>query len=239
MDADGGNLRPISAFENFEWTPTVANDGRILYTRWDYIDRFNGNFFSLWSTNPDGTNPQLVYGNYTARPQVKFEARAIPGSQKLILTAGAHHSIIGGSLVLLDRSRGTEEAAPIVRLTPEVPFPETEASVDSYYANPYPLSEEHYLVAWSDRKLPPHCRVDGTEQNPVNATGLVSVRRLRQLEPALSRSGRSPAAARCRCAAGPSRTAYPSTVAMGRPAGRLFPRCRTSTRACRACRAAR
>ena len=88
MDADGGNLRPLSAFENFEYTPSVANDGRILYTRWDYIDRFNGNFFSLWSTNPDGTNTQLLYGNYTARPQVKFEARAIPHSQKLILTAG-------------------------------------------------------------------------------------------------------------------------------------------------------
>ena len=99
MDAHGKNLRPISAFENFEWTPSVANDGRILYTRWDYIDRFNGHFFSLWSTNPDGTNPQLVYGNYTVRPQVAFEAVAIPGSQKLIFTASAHHSITGGSLV--------------------------------------------------------------------------------------------------------------------------------------------
>ena len=27
-------------------------------------------------------------------------------------------------------------------------------------------------MAWSDRQLPPHCRVDNTEQNPVNATGL-------------------------------------------------------------------
>lgn len=172
MAANGQNLRPISAFENFEWMPTVANDGRILYTRWDYIDRFNGNFFSLWSTNPDGTNAQLVYGNYTARPQVKTDVRAIPGSSKLVFTASAHHSITGGSLALLDRSRGLEDAAPIVRLTPEVPFPETEGGANMYYANPYPLSEEHYLVAWSDRRLPPHCRVDDTKQNPTNATGL-------------------------------------------------------------------
>jgi hypothetical protein len=172
MNAGGSDMHPISAFENFEWTPSVAADGRILYTRWDYIDRFNGHFFSLWSTNPDGTNPQLVYGNYTMQPQVKFEARSIPGSQRLICTAGAHHSNIGGSLILLDRNLGTEEAAPVVRLTPEVPFPETEAYTESYYANPYPLSEQHYLVAWSDRHLPPHCRVDDTKQNPVNATGL-------------------------------------------------------------------
>jgi hypothetical protein len=172
MDADGKNLRPISAFENFEWTPAVANDGRILYTRWDYIDRFNGPFFSLWSTNPDGTNPQLVYGNYTVRPQVLSEAVPIPNSQRILCTASAHHSILGGSLCLLDRTRGTEEAAPLVRLTPEVPFPETEAWADHYYANPWPLSEEFFLVGWADRRLPPHSRVETQDQNPVNALGL-------------------------------------------------------------------
>jgi hypothetical protein len=172
MDANGGNMVAISAFENFEWSPAVANDGRIIYTRWDYIDRFNGHFFSLWSTNPDGTNPQLVYGNYTVRPQGVIEAVPIPGSHKLVFTASAHHSITGGSLCLLDRNRGTEFLEPLVRLTPEVPFPETEAWGSSYYANPHPLSEEHYLVCWSDKRLPPHCRVDDSNRNPVNPTGI-------------------------------------------------------------------
>jgi len=172
MDDQGGTIRPLSAFENFEWSPEVAADGQVLYTRWDYIDRFNGHFFSLWSTHPDGTMPQLVYGNYTMRPQVVVEARPIPGSGKLIFTAAAHHSITGGSLVLLDRSRGTEGDAPLTRLTPEVPFPETEAWPEHYYANPWPLSEEFFLVAWSDRKLPPHCRVDSSVENPPNAAGI-------------------------------------------------------------------
>jgi hypothetical protein len=172
MDGQGKNMRPISAFENFEWTPAVANDGRILYTRWDYIDRFNGHFFSLWSTNPDGTNPQLVYKNFTVRPQVASETMPIPHSQKLVFTASAHHSILGGSLVLFDRTRGTEDAAPIVRLTPEVPFPETEAWADHYYANPWPLSEEYYLVGWADHKLPPHGRFENLAQNPVDAMGV-------------------------------------------------------------------
>jgi len=172
MNPDGGNMRPFSAFENFEYTPGVAADGRILYTRWDYIDRFNGHFFSLWSVNPDGANAQLVYKNFTVRPQVACEAQSIPHSSKIVFTAASHHSITGGSLVLFDRTRGTEGEAPITRLTPEVPFPETEANVDSYYANPWPLSEEHYLVAWSDRKLPPHSRVEDTDLNPKNATGI-------------------------------------------------------------------
>ncbi len=172
IDADGQNIRPISAFENFEWTPSVAHDGRILYARWDYIDRFNGPFMSLWSTNPDGTNPQLVYGNYTKRPQCLFEARSIPGSGKLVFTAAAHHSNMGGSLALLDRTRGTEFQRPLTRLTPEVCFPETEGWPTHYYANPYPLSEQYYLVSWSNKKLPPHSYVDNTERNPANASGV-------------------------------------------------------------------
>ena len=171
MDADGNNLRPLSSFENFEWTPSVAADGRILYTRWDYIDRFNGHFFSLWSANQDGTNPQLVYGNYTVKPQVKFEARSIPGSSKLVMTAGAHHSITGGSICLLDRTQGTEMEAPITRLTPEVCFPETEGWPEHYYANPWPLSENYFLLGWADRPLPPHSRVTD-ERNPINAMGI-------------------------------------------------------------------
>ncbi len=34
-----------------------------------------------------------------------------------------------------------------------MPFPESEGRPQTYYANPFPLSEEHYLVAWSDRPL--------------------------------------------------------------------------------------
>lgn len=182
MKPDGTDMRALSAFETFEYTPSLANDGRILYCRWDYIDRFNGHFFSLWGCNQDGANAQLVYGNYTVRPQATMEPRAIPGSDKLLFTASAHHSITGGSLVLFDRSRGDEGEEPLTRLTPEVPFPETERNVDTYYANPWPLSEDFYLVSWSNRKLPPHCRCDSTKDNPVNAQGLYLYDRFGNLE---------------------------------------------------------
>ena len=149
MDRDGGNLRAISPFENFEWTPSVAADGRILYARWDYVDRHNMPFMSLWSTNPDGTNPQAVYGNFTRVPHCIFEARSIPGSNKIVFTGSAHHAQTGGGLVLLDPDVGQDGPAPITRLTPEVCFPEAQGWPTTYYANPWPLSETYYLVAWS------------------------------------------------------------------------------------------
>ncbi len=174
MNADGERIRAVSAFENFEWTPTVARDGRIFYARWDYIDRFNGHFMSLWATNPDGTFPNLVYGNYTVRPQVVFEAVQIPASRKMVFTATAHHSITGGSLAVLDRTRGTEGDEPLERVTPEVPFPETERNVGHYYANPWPLSETFFLCSWNDKPLPPHSCMTGLAdpRNPGNAGGI-------------------------------------------------------------------
>ncbi len=148
MDADGGDLTPISPFEMFEWEPSVAPDGTILYSRWDYVDRDNMPYMSLWSIHPDGTNARLVYGNYTHAPHCTFEPRAIPGSRKILFTASGHHSQTMGSLVLLDPAAGTEGEAPITRLTPETPFPEVESWPRAFYANPWPLSERTHLVAW-------------------------------------------------------------------------------------------
>jgi len=153
MDADGENLRQISPFEMFEWTPTIAHDGRILYTRWDYIDRRNMPYMSLWSTLPDGTGARAIFGNYTPSPHCMFEPRAIPNSNKIVFMASAHHGNTAGSLVLLDLEKGFDGDGPMTRLTPEVPFPEVEAWPSTYFANPYPLSEEHYLVTWSDKPL--------------------------------------------------------------------------------------
>ncbi len=149
MDQDGADMRAISAFENFEWNPAVANDGRILFARWDYVDRHNNAFMSLWATNPDGTNPQAIYGNFTRSPHAVFEAKSIPNSNKIIFTAAAHHSITGGSLVLLDPDVGQDGSSPLTRLTPEVCFPEADGWPKNYYATPWPLSETYYLTSWS------------------------------------------------------------------------------------------
>ena len=153
MNAKGGNIRPLSPFAMFEWEPSVDNQGRVIYTRWDYVDREAMPYMSLWATRPDGSQAEAIFGNYTLNPHCMFEPRAIPNSRKFVFTASAHHSNTAGSLVLLDPTQGTDGNRPMTRLTSEVAFPEIEAWPDTYYANPFPLSEEHYLVAWSDQPL--------------------------------------------------------------------------------------
>ena len=148
MNADGSDLIAISPFEMFEWTPEIAHNGSILYSRWDYIDRDNMPYMGLWAMNPDGTDARMVFKNYTKAPHCTFEAKPIPGSHKIIFTGSAHHAQTMGSLALLDPSAGLEGGEPITRLTPEVVFPEIEGWPKTSYANPWPLSERFHLVAW-------------------------------------------------------------------------------------------
>ena len=148
MNADGTGLCAISPFEMFEWTPEIAQDGRILYSRWDYIDRDNMPYMGLWAINPDGTNSRMVYKNYTRAPHCTFEAKPVPSSHKIVFTASAHHSQTMGSLVLLDPTVGTDGPAPITRLTPEVLFPGNRRLAEDFLRQSLAAVRADYLVAW-------------------------------------------------------------------------------------------
>jgi hypothetical protein len=154
MDGDGSNLRTLSVHDTNEWFPAVSNTGHILYARWDYIDRDAVTHQNLWSSRPDGTSPQAVWGNATPAPHCAFQAQPIPDSNKIIFTASAHHSITGGSIAIVDPAVGADGLAAITRVTPEIVFPEAEGrDIKEYYSSPWPLSDKYYLVSYSPRPL--------------------------------------------------------------------------------------
>lgn len=153
VEADGNDLRTLSYHDTNEWFPTVMNDGRLVYARWDYIDRDAVTHQNLWATRPDGSNPVALWGNAVPKPHCAFEARAVPGSDKLVFTASAHHSSTAGSIVLVDPSVDNNSHAALRRLTPSVPFPEAEGRAREYYCTPWPLSEEYFLVSYSPLHL--------------------------------------------------------------------------------------
>jgi cytochrome c553 len=171
-EADGSNVRVISFHETHEWDPAVLNDGRIIYTRWDYVDRHAVHYQQLWSVRPDGSDVRIFYGNNTLNPVGVWEARPIPGSNRVMATAAAHHAMTAGSIILLDVTRGIDGLEPITRLTPDALFPESEARVERWYnpagvavppevpveqlrwpnhcyRTPYPLSEDFFLATYS------------------------------------------------------------------------------------------
>ena len=124
---DGSDPHPISFHETNEWFPTLAHNGRILYTRWDYVDRDAVYYQQLWSARQDGADVRIVYGNNTFNPPGMWEPKAVPGSEKIMAIAGPHHGMSAGSVVLLDLSKGIDGDDPVERITPDVRFPEGEA----------------------------------------------------------------------------------------------------------------
>lgn len=154
MDADGSNIRTLSYHDTNEWYPAVSHTGHILYSRWDYIDRDAVTHQNLWASRPDGTNPIAVWGNATPKPHCTFQPQPIPGSQKIIFTASAHHSVTAGSIAIVDPTVAADGMEAIERITSEIPFPEAESrDIREYYAAPWPLSEDFYLVAYSPYPL--------------------------------------------------------------------------------------
>ncbi len=176
-ETDGSDPHVISYHETHEWDPAVLNDGRVIYTRWDYVDRHAVHYQQLWTTRPDGSNVRIYYGNNTFSPVGIWEARAVPGSHRVMATAAAHHAMTAGSIILLDVRRGLDGPEPITRLTPDALFPESETRVirasgggwhapvgvegpvavppeaarwpGHCYRSPWPLSEKYFLAAYS------------------------------------------------------------------------------------------
>jgi hypothetical protein len=161
LDPTLKHRRTLSFHETSEWHPSVLHDGRIVYIRWDYVDRSAAHFHGLWVTNPDGTSPIALFGNYTQRINACYQPKAIPNSHKLVFLAGAHHADVGGSIVMLDPHRialdpdtGQDSFDAIEVLTPEVCFPEAPGWPASYFHSPWPLSENYFLVSFSFDPLP-------------------------------------------------------------------------------------
>ena len=89
-DGDGKNIRQLSANIEQDNTPWVLPDGRLLFTRWEYVDRSQVRFHHLWSCNPDGTNAAAYFGNMHP-DSVFIDAKPIPGGNRVVLIDSPGH----------------------------------------------------------------------------------------------------------------------------------------------------
>ena len=185
-DADGSNIRPLSFAEAPEWEPSVLDDGRILYSRWDYTNRHSYHFQSLWVSGPTAPRTANVYGNLTRNPCNTAEPRQIPGSHKIVCTATAHHGYTAGSIIVVDPRQGLDGLAPLTRITPEIAFPETEDWPVGAYANPYPLSEDLFLAAYTPDQLAKEGQVQGENAYGIYLVDTLGGRELIYRDPAMS-----------------------------------------------------
>ena len=154
MDADGKNLRRISESPVNETAPSVLDDGRVIYTRWEYVDKGLGNGQGLWAVRPDGSGSDHVYKNNTVYPAGMSNARSIPGSQRLVTVAGNHHHTAIGPVVLVDARRSRRTTDAMTCITPEIGYPPSMGYPSTGFGtfmDPFPFSEKLFLVSHDPR----------------------------------------------------------------------------------------
>jgi hypothetical protein len=160
-DADGGNIYLVSRSNECDWLPALLEDGRVIYSRWEYTDKPLWRIQSLWTTNPDGTNTAVYWGNQSVWPDHLAQPRPIPGTGRVMFTAVGHHDWFAGSIGIIDTRQGRDFPDGLTKVTSDVPWPEVGngpidpaetldyASPGRYdaYQTPYPVSEELFLVS--------------------------------------------------------------------------------------------
>ncbi|MCR4414297.1 MAG: hypothetical protein NUV77_17910 [Thermoguttaceae bacterium] len=142
-DAWGQDIRPISANIEHDNTPWPMPDGRVIYTRWEYVDRSRVSFHHLWTANPDGTNQMVYFGNLHPGT-VMIDAKPVPESDQVVAIFSPGH--------------GKKEHAGAVTLVTPKAGPDQQASARQIsrgddYRDPYPLSADWFLVAQGSRIL--------------------------------------------------------------------------------------
>ena len=154
MDSNGGNIHQIGKSTLHEGHSSLLADGRIIYDRWEYVDRNFGDAQGLWTVNPDGTNHAIYWGNNTNSPGGVIDARPIPGTQQMLCIFGSCHDRPWGALTIIDRRQGIDGRAGVVRTWPKAAIDrvgkgnwDAFVSVRPKYEDPYPLSDKYFLCS--------------------------------------------------------------------------------------------
>jgi len=146
MDADGGNIRPLSHANLSEWTPSLLTDGRIIWMRSEYLDKGADFGHTLWAIRPDGTHPELIFGNNTINCYAN--GREVPGTGEICCTLVSHGGDLNGPIALIDVSKGRFNPAAIRNITPDVRF-HTHMSWarQECFRDPVPVSRDYFLCS--------------------------------------------------------------------------------------------
>ncbi len=165
-ERDTGALTMLSNSALSEASPAVLDDGRIMYTRWEYVDKGSIAVKGLWAMRPDGSASAEIYGNTIGSPPTMIYGRPIPEQTNQYIFLGAPHypQNAMGTVIRLDMNKPIRSRDAMTLLTPDVTVQRQEgwhyrtSSEDEswkfdkrgfgrLFKDPYPLSMVTYLVS--------------------------------------------------------------------------------------------
>ncbi len=159
-DPPTGAIRRLTFEQDHDWCPTLLNNGRVLYLRWEYSDIPHFVSRILFHMNPDGTSQMEYYGSNSYWPNAMFYARPVPGHPTMVAAiVGGHHDVPRmGELVLFDPAKERFEADGVVQRIPGRGKKVDPVILDGLvgaswpkFLHPFPLSDKYFIVAAKPR----------------------------------------------------------------------------------------
>ena len=164
LKADGRGMRKLSNSALSESSPCVMPDGRILYTRWEYVDKGHIGSKCLWAMKPDGTDSVEIYGNDISFPPTFIYGRPIPNKANEYVFLGTPHCFPNsiGTVIRINTGKDIRTREPMTYMTPRVDirtekgfwyqepsgeWQHDESGTGKLFKDPFPLSDKLFLVA--------------------------------------------------------------------------------------------
>ena len=160
-----GSMTKLSNSSVSEASPVMLPDGRVMYTRWEYVDKGAVSVKCLWAMQPDGSNSAEIYGNDIALPPTFIYGRPIPGKLNHYAFLGTPHCPQNGmgTVITIDMNKDIRTRDPMTYITPYVdvkaePGWAFKTESDRWktdrqghgplFKDPYPLSDKLFLVSY-------------------------------------------------------------------------------------------
>ncbi len=172
----GKHLAKLSNSSVSEATPSILPDGRIMYTRWEYVEKGAVSVKCLWAMKPDGSGSTEIYGNDISLPPTFLYGRPIPDKPNHFVFLGTPHYPQNGmgTVIRIDMTKNIRTREPMTYMTPDVDIRseggfhfmidgnwrgDRAGRLGRLFKEPYPLSDKLFLVPhkaagheWKDAK---------------------------------------------------------------------------------------
>lgn len=165
MDDDGNNLRQVSFNQSHDLEPTLRDNGKVVFTRWDNAG--NNNAMHLYQMSPDGSDLELLYGaeshaTGTAGGDVHFVgAREMLDGRIMAIAREFDHDELGGDVITIDIGTYVENTQAVASFfgmpgpaqasaTPNQVRTDDQPSVGGRFSSAFPLWDGtgRVLVSW-------------------------------------------------------------------------------------------
>ncbi len=182
MRDDGRDeFRQVSFNQSSDYEPTVLDNGKVMFSRWDHAGNVNG--LHLYQMNPDGTELELLYGaeshlTGTNNGVVQFiGAREMADGRIMAIVRPFDHPELGAAITIIDTPTYVENTQPVASsagmtgpaqtaATPNQVRTDLEPSAGGRFSSAFPLWDGtgRVLTTWSICRLAEPDPADPTQQ---------------------------------------------------------------------------